>query len=276
MSLIGRIFLALAGLVGLIYIVPAVLLYFWQDAILFPAPRISPERLAELAQQAGADEVFTETADGVRLYGWHLPASGTRAVLYFHGNGESVAYTRLIQQELHEAGWDFVCVSPRGYPGSGGAPEPGSLAMDARAAWDLITGPLGFQPGQIVVHGRSLGGGMAGTLMRDIQPAGLILESTFRSLIAIGRGAFPLYPVRLLLRHRAPSEDHAPSVTYPVLVLHGDQDNIVPPQHGRILAEQFPSVTFVEIQGFGHNDNLLQAAPRAHRAWRTYLDEHAP
>lgn len=276
MSLLGRLLLGLAALVTLVYILPAVLLYIWQDNIIFPAPHISAERLAELAERAGADEVFAETTDGVRLYGWHLSAGGTRAVLYFHGNGESVAYTRAIQDELVEAGWDFVCISPRGYPGSGGAPGPGSLALDARAAWELVTGPLGFAPHQVVIHGRSLGGGMAGTLMRDIQPAGLILESTFRSLVAIGRDAFPLYPVRLLLRHRAPSEDHAPEVAYPVLVLHGDQDTVIPPHHGRALAERLPNVTFVEIQGFGHNDNLLQAAPRAHHAWRQYLDARAP
>ena len=59
-------------------------------------------------------------------------------------------------------------------------------------------------------------------------------------------------------------------------MLHGDQDNVIPPHHGRALAERLPHSTYIEVQGFGHNDNLLQADQQAHRAWRAYLSEHAP
>lgn len=268
-----KLLLAVAAILALLaYLGPALLVYLGQDRILFPAPEIPQARLRELADAAGAVEVEARTEDGVALYGWHVPASGARAVLYFHGNGESVAYTQAIQQEVVAAGWDFVCVSPRGYPGSGGAPAPGSLARDARAAWALVTGPLGFRPEQVVLHGRSLGGGMAGALMADVQPAGLVLESTFLSLVDIGRDVFPVYPVKLLLRHRAPTAAAAPAVGYPVLVLHGDLDQVIGVRHGRTLAERFPQATYVESRGFGHNDGLLLNDPGARDAWRSYLD----
>ena len=269
------ILLLLGGLLLLAYVVPALLLVWAQDRILFPAPTIPDERLAELAQAAGAVEVRAPTADGVVLYGWHLRQTGERALLYFHGNGESVAYTRDMQQAALAAGWDFVCVSPRGYPGSGGVPKAGSIALDARAAWVLATEALGYAPEQILLHGRSLGGGLAGTLMAEVRPAGLVLESTFRSLIAIGRDTFPLYPARLLLRHRAPTIEAAPQVDYPVLVLHGDQDEVIPVAHGRALAAAFPHATYVEARGFGHTDGLLLRAPEVFAAWQGYLSERA-
>ncbi|MFT4975843.1 MAG: pimeloyl-ACP methyl ester carboxylesterase [Myxococcota bacterium] len=254
---------------------PGVLLFLWQDRVLFPAPAISRARLAELAEAAGAQEVSVETADGVSLYGWHVPGGSQRALLYFHGNGESVAHTRTVQAAAVAAGWDFVCVSPRGYPGSDGAPARGSLARDAEAAWALVTGPLGFEPGQVLLHGRSLGGGMAGSLMADVHPAGLVLESTFLSLVEVGGDAFPIYPVRLLLRHRAPTAARAPAVDYPVLILHGDQDQVISVRHGRRLAEGFPKATYVESRGFGHNDGLLHTDPAARAAWLRYLREAA-
>ncbi|MEL6345291.1 MAG: alpha/beta hydrolase [Myxococcota bacterium] len=269
-----RIVAALLGLlVLLIYFGPMIALVRHQEKILFPYPTVSTERLRTLAAAAGAQEVAATTADGLQLYGWHLKAAGRRVLLYFHGNGESVAFSRGVQRAALAQGWDFVSVSPRGYPGSEGSPSPEGLALDARAAWDLVTGPLGYAPDQVVVHGRSLGGGMAGTLLDTIEPAGLVMESTFRSFVSLGRRLFPLYPIRLLLRYRAPTEDVAPRVGYPVLILHGDQDEVIPVSHGQRLAERFPDSRYVEIAGFGHNDNLLLNDPTALAAWRTYLDE---
>lgn len=264
------------GILLALYVLPAALLFVFQATVIFPAPTISRAQLSAMAQEAGARELAVATADGETLYGWHIPAHGRKLVLYFHGNGESVVHTRTLQRELIAAGWDFMSVSPRGYPGSTGHPIAGSIATDARAAWEHATNVLGFDEQQIIVHGRSLGGGLVGTLLPDIQPAGVVLESTYLSLVEVGRDRFPLYPIRLLLRHRAPTHTHAPQFHRPVLVLHGDQDLVIAPRHGRELAQRFPNATHVEVVGFGHNENLLQNAPAAHNAWRTHLTDCIP
>lgn len=278
MSVLKVLLAAVVLIVLLIYFGPMVLLYRGQEKIIFPAPAVSVDQLHRLAAAAGATEVTATTTDGITLYGWHLRAAepGRGVLLYFHGNGETVAFTRPMQRATLAAGWDFVCVSPRGYPGSSGHPIPEGIARDARAIWEMVTGPMGYAPGQVVLHGRSLGGGLAGTLLPHIHPGGLVMESTFASLVRIGKGVFPLYPIRLLLRYRAPTEETARHAAYPVLILHGDQDRVVPVSHGRRLAERFPNAAYVEVAGFGHNDGLFPNAPEALQAWRQYLANRAP
>lgn len=245
-----------------------------QDHIIFPAPELPAEQRARLAAAAGARELHPPTEDGETLYAWHVPAAGERAVLYFHGNGESAALTGGLAQDCAALGWDFVAVSPRGYPGTTGRPAPGSMAQDAQAAWQLVTDTLGFAPRSVVLHGRSLGGGLAGTLIADIQPAGVIFESTFLSIERLATERFPLVPVGRILHHPARTEDRAPALRAPALVLHGARDEVIPVSHGRRLAALLPRAEYVELADRGHNDHLL-SHPEAAQAWRRFLAERS-
>jgi pimeloyl-ACP methyl ester carboxylesterase len=241
-----------------------------QDHIIFPAPQLAADQRARLAAAAGARELHPATEDGATLYAWHVPASGKRAVLYFHGNGESAAFTGALARDCADLGWDFVAVSPRGYPGTTGRPAAGSIARDAQAAWQLVTDTLGFAPGSVVLHGRSLGGGLAGTLIADIEPAGVVFESTFLSIERLAQERFPFVPVGRILHHPARTEDRAPQLRAPALVLHGARDEVIPVSHGRRLAALLPQAEYVELADRGHNDHLL-SHPEAAQAWRRFL-----
>ena len=258
---------ALAVLTSL-YLLGAVVLYTVQERMLFPAPVIPADDLVEMATIAGVD-ALSVTSGEETLYGWHRQVSGTHVVLYFHGNASSAVASTLPMRAAEQAGWDFVCISPRGYPGSTGAPQPGFLAADAHAAWAYTTEVLGYSPGNIVLHGRSLGGGQAGTLMGEVAPAGIILESTFRSMAALVQQKVPVFPMGLILKYPLHTEKRAPKVQAPVLVLHGDADTMIPVAHGRALSGMFANVDYVEVAGKGHNDGLLRDATTAAtlKAW---------
>jgi len=68
------------------------------------------------------------------------------------------------------------------------------------------------------------------------------------------RGVFRVFPVRLLMRDRFESEALALRIDRPVLVLHGDRDEVVPFDLGQTLSARFPHARFVEVRGAGHND----------------------
>lgn len=256
---------ALGVLLGL-YLIAAIVLSRVQERMLFPAPTIPAADLSEMARAAGIAELSVPSG-AETLYGWHSPAGGTHAVLYFHGNASYTAANVLPMRAANAAGWDFICISPRGYPGSTGAPSPGFLRADALAAWEHATAVLGFAPERIVLHGRSLGGGMAGELLAEVAPAGVVLESTFRSMARLVQEKVPYFPIPLILKYPLRTEDR--DVTAPVLILHGDADEMIPVAHGRALAARFPGSEYVEVVGKGHNDGLLQdpAAAAALRAW---------
>jgi pimeloyl-ACP methyl ester carboxylesterase len=82
-----------------------------------------------------------------------------------------------------------------------------------------------------------------------------VLLSAYTSLPAVAeRGLVRLFPVRLLMRDRFDSAARAPRIGQPVLLLHGNRDEVIPFDLGRALAGRFPRARFVEVDGAHHND----------------------
>jgi len=175
-------------------------------------------------------------------------------VLFFHGNAEVVADRVDLQELLLARGWDVLVVAYRGYPGSGGRPSEAGLRLDARAAWRWLEGE-GLAPERVVLHGKSLGGGVAAMLAEEVDPAALVLESTFLSVAEVAGEVFPIYPTRLLVRHRFDTRGRADRIHCPVLVVHGDADEVIGVRHGQGLAERFEGASYVEVPGGTHGES---------------------
>lgn len=251
--------LAAAALVGIaaIYAAPAALLWALQDGMLFPAPAIPRAALDAEAARRGANPVTIRTADGVALYAWHTPADGDGLVIYFHGNASSPVDASRLRPHLAPRGHAILAPTYRGYPPSEGRPSEAGLIEDARAVWRYAVEELGHDPSRIVLHGRSLGGGVATALAAEVSPRALVLEGTFASVSEVAASRYPMYPVGLLMRHPFDSLARAPRVRAPVLLVHGDADEVVPVAHGRRLAAAFPDARYIELPGLGHNAPLV-------------------
>ena len=273
-----RVSLAVSLLVA-VYAAYAALLTWLQDALVFPIPGgIGRDQLDLVAAEQGARPLDLVADDGTRLYGWHRPAADDqrRALLYFHGNGETVAGNVPIQRLAQRAGFDFLTIAYRGYPGSEGHPSEEGLLRDARALWDYTTGALGIPPERIVFHGRSLGGGVATALAVDANPRAMVLESTFFSLEELAAARAPGLPVRWLFRHPFRSWERAPRVGGPVLLLHSRDDGLIPVDHARRLAERFAEVEYLETAGHGHDAVLPAVDPAMRDAWTRFVRVHVP
>lgn len=248
------------------------LLWGWQELMIFPAPTVESSLLAAVAKDVGAETFTLRAEDGVAIYGWHRRALGERAVVFFHGNAETVADRVPLHDWLVDRGWDVVIIAYRGYPGSEMVtPSEDGLAKDARAAWAYTTG-LGIPKERIVLHGKSLGGGVAAMLAAEVEPRALVLESTFTSILDVAQGRFYIYPAGVLLKHPFLTRDRAPKIHCPVLVLHADRDQTIPVEHGRALATMFERVQYVEVKGLGHGETLPLVDPGARAAYTAFLD----
>lgn len=255
------------------YLAYGAILYQLQDTILFPVPRADREALDREAAGIGARVHEPVAADGTRLYAWHLPGGGERLLVFFHGNGGGLGAAPWFAHHL--PGFDIVSFSYRGYPGSEGQPSEAGLVLDARAIWSLVTEQLGFSPDSIVLHGQSLGGGVVNHLLTEVQPAAATFDSTFASVLELARRRAPVLPVGLLLRHPFRSIERAPSISVPVLVMHGDADTLIPVSHGRRMAEAYPDARYVEVPGRGHQHWLLDD-PVALGAWTSFVQAAVP
>jgi fermentation-respiration switch protein FrsA (DUF1100 family) len=245
------------------------LMYFAQRALMyFPyTERLSP-------QDAGfpqAVEAELTASDGVRILAWTVaPQPGKPVVLYFHGNGGSLAHRVARFEKLTDDGTGLVALSYRGYGGSEGAPSEEGLIDDARAAYAFARETYPDAP--LVLWGESLGTGVAVAIAAEHDVAAVILEAPFTSAADVAFIAYPFLPVSLLMKDQFRSDARIGKVTAPLLIMHGTADRIVPFRLGeRLYALANEPKAFVRFADGGHEDldryDHLSAA-------RKFLSEH--
>jgi fermentation-respiration switch protein FrsA (DUF1100 family) len=196
-------------------------------------------------------------SDGVRLHAWWCgprAADPQAVLLFFHGNAGHLAHRCDLLRRLVALPAQVLIVDYRGYGRSEGTPSEEGLYRDARAAWDHLTGPRGIGPGRIVVFGKSLGGAPAVDLAAQVQPAGLVVQSSFTSIPDMVAHVMPLVP-RRLIRTRMDSRAKIQQVRCPKLFIHSPADEVVPFELGRRLFEAAPEPKrFHEVPGAAHNE----------------------
>ncbi len=209
------------------------------------------------------EEVEFEAEDGVRLHAWYAEAhenpSGV-VLLFFHGNAGNITHRHDNIELLAEAGADVFIVSYRGYGRSEGRPSEAGLYRDAEAAYRELTEHRGVPPERIIVFGRSLGSAVAADLSARREVAGVILEAPFISAAEMAREMLPVLPVQRVIRSRFKSIRKVEQIEAPLLIIHGENDTVVPFAHGERLYEAASEPKeFYPIPGAGHNDTYQVA-----------------
>ena len=199
-------------------------------------------------------------AERGELYAWWIPAAQSNAptVLYLHGNFRNIAYNLESALRYRILGCNLLLVDYRGYGRStGGKPSEVKVYEDAEAAWQYLVGQRGVRPQRAFIYGHSLGGAVAIDLaLRHPDAAGLIVESTFTSMQAMGELKYGSWPVGLLLNQRFESLQKIPGLKLPLLLIHGTWDKKVPVEMGRRLFEAAPQPkTLLLIEGGEHSNN---------------------
>lgn len=251
----GRRWWRMFRLLLITYLAVVLMFSLLERMLVYPAPRLNSADY--LAAELPHEDVYFEAADGTRLHGWYVPHPNPRAVVLFaHGNGENVAGLAPMLRLLHDRAevttfaWDY-----RGYGHSGGKPHEENLLSDARIAQRWLAKRAGVQPEDIVVYGRSLGGGVAVGLASQYPVRGLVLERTFAGLVETAAHHFPWLPVRWVMKNRFPSIERIAAYKGPLLQSHGTDDEVVPFEHGRRLFEAAGSTNkrFITCEGGDHN-----------------------
>ena len=243
--------LILLGIASTFYLGLCLLLYLQQDDVLF-YPR--PNDSALLAQRE-PDRIEIPGAT-IPLEGWwsENPASATPFVmLYFGGNAEDVLYTASMAQRFEIR--RMLVVNYRGYGRTQGTPSEAALFEDALHVYDYVIQQAGVAPEDVIVMGRSLGSGVA-TMLAAKRPArAAVLITPFDSMTAVAAAHYPIFPVKLLLRHRFDSASFASRINIPALVIGAQNDRVIPPIHAQRLAQAWSGeAKLTVLQGVGHND----------------------
>lgn len=238
-----------------------------------------PEKhLAQTPDALGLDyrDLTMRTADGIDVHGWFVRAERPRGhILYAHGNAGTIGDRVSIIALLVEAGFDVLAFDYRGFGHSTGAPGEHGTYLDARAARAALLDQPEVDPARVLYLGKSLGGGVLLELASEYPPAGMILMSTFSGMRDAARSVYPFLPAPLI-PNAYPSLRRIAALRVPVLMMHGERDELLPLRHAeRLYAAAREPKELIVVPGAGHNDVIDTLGPRWAKLisdWSVFLD----
>lgn len=224
-------------------------LYLWQESLLFyPTPLPADHRfdLPDVVERR-------IDVDGATLSALHLRLPAPAGVVFFlHGNAGNLATWFTGASFYRRVNYDLVMVDYRGYGKSSGRIESeAQLRADVRAAWDAIAPE--YEGKRRVIYGRSLGTGLAAMLSADVAPDLTVLVSPYCRMTDLARLHYPWVPPALL-RYPLATCDAIARVATPVLLVHGERDEVVPVEQSERLLARAPHAELLRIPEAGHGD----------------------
>jgi pimeloyl-ACP methyl ester carboxylesterase len=239
------------------YLAVCSLMYFFQESFMFFPEKLPQDHVFAFRGPLNWEEVWIEN-QGTKINGLLFRANSSKGVvLYFHGNAGSLQGWGYIAQDFLPLGWDVLIIDYRSYGKSEGNHSYQAFLDDAEKAYEYLL-PY-YHEENIFVYGRSIGSGIAAHVAAINQPAALILETPYTSMIDLSRQHYGWLPVGWLHRYPFSVVEQLPHISCPVSIIHGTNDKVIPVSHSRALFEEYPRqiTRYEEIKGGDHN-NLAQ------------------
>lgn len=243
-----------------------------------------PRKTAELPQTNTASRVPLSLADGTHIGGyWSRPLRRAPTLLYLYGNGETVAdQLGRWPAWAKNAGANIFFVDYPGYGTSHGNPSLGGAAGAAEAALDYLLSRPESEVPSVVIVGRSAGSIFAlnSAQRNDPRVRGLVLESGVADVKQRFDQRLANHPDKQAVLDELQRDfDHEAKVRalrIPLLVLHTQNDSVVPSWHAERLASWggtrpvlFPRGNHNDIQAINGDEYQRQLGDFVARATRT-------
>jgi fermentation-respiration switch protein FrsA (DUF1100 family) len=258
-----KTFLLIAG--G-IYLSIGVTMFLAQRSLMYAPDSVRTDPKAE--GLSDVEERRLATGDGDEVIVWYGKAKpGQPTLLYFHGNAGALATRSERIRKYMTRGRGVYMMSYRGFSGSTGKPSEAANVADAKRAYDDLVS-LGVATRDIFIYGESLGSGVAVQVAAEKPCAGLILDAPYTSIVDVAATQYPWLPVRPMLLDRYESDKYIANVRCPVLVVHGEQDEIIPVEMGRSLfAKAIEPKKIITFPNAGHADHWMFGSYDAINSW---------
>lgn len=233
------------------------LLFFAQRSLLY-----HPDQTVPVPRDYGVGEmasVHLNTEDGFELLAWwRAPESSESPVIaYFHGNAGNIGGRAAKVKPYLDAEYGVLLLSYRYNAGSGGSPGEDALLADGRTALAFLKSE-GIADNRIVLYGESLGSGVAVAMAATQTLGALVLEAPYSSMADLAQHHYWYAPSRWLVRDTLDSVSRIAGVNAPVLIVHGEQDTVIPPKFARRLFDAAPEPKEMEMLPVARHNNLLE------------------
>ena len=222
-------------IIFVIYFSILVILYFYQRNLLY-----HPNENNYSGDKISVDikKVKILTSDNIELLGWYHEKNlkDYKTLIFFHGNAGSLENRIHKLNHFKEMKINFLIIAWRGFSGNDGKPTEQGLYLDGSSAIDWLK-KKGIDEKSLILYGESLGTGVATHLAQKKSYAGVILETPFTSMIDAAKTFYPYIPVNLLLKDKFENYKKIKNINSPILVMHGEVDQIVPFSMGKKIYE---------------------------------------
>ncbi|MEM9107195.1 MAG: alpha/beta hydrolase [Pseudomonadota bacterium] len=243
------------AVIAVVYIIAAGYMYLFQRDFVF-----RPHGTLSSPEDVGLNGVVAEQVpmqDGTTITVWRRPPDDPQnpTVLYFHGNGGNLTGRAKRYQQIIDSGFGLYAPTYRGYPGAGGSPSEAALIADGLEHFDRVA----EANNQVVLHGESLGTGVAVAVAANRDASALILEAPYTGAADIAAETYPWLPVYWLMKDPLLSRERIGDVTEPLLVVHGTGDRTIPYAQGQALFDMANEPKEIRVvEDAGHMDLWLE------------------
>ena len=246
----------------LIYFVILFFLFFYQRNLLY-----HPNENNYSGDQLTVDikEVKITTQDNIELLAWYHEKNlkDYKTILYFHGNAGSLENRIHKLNHFKNLDINFLIIAWRGFSGNEGKPSEKGLYEDGESAVKWLLNK-GIEEKNIILYGESLGTGIATHISQNKNFAGVILETPFTSMVDVAKTFYPYIPVSLVLKDKFENKKKMKNISSPILVMHGELDQIVPFRMGEKIYKiantpKYSYFTKYDNHMMEYDENLIRA-----------------
>lgn len=246
-----NILLKTLKIVAGLYILTCILLYFFQEKLIFFPQKLESNYKFSFDQKF--EEINIKTADNKLLNTVLFKADSSKGVIfYLHGNAGSLGSWGDVAKTYTDLNYDVFMLDYRGYGKSEGTINGQSqFFQDIQTAYDKLK--TRYSEDKIIVLGYSIGTGLAAKVASTNDPKLLILQAPYYSLTHMMRHTYPIIPT-FILKYKFETSDYIKDCKMPIVIFHGDQDEVIYYGSSLKLQKEFKKQdTLITLAGQGHN-----------------------
>lgn len=234
----------------ILYILVCVLLYFFQEKLLFFPQKLDKDFQFVFEQKF--EEKYIKTKDGFLLHGILFKADSSKGLIfYLHGNGGAINSWGEVAKTYNDMGYDAFILDYRGYGKS-----EGSIHSEQELFDDIETAYLDlknlYTEKKIIVLGYSLGTGLAAYLCQSYSPKLVILQAPYISMVDMKNLKYPIIPT-FILKYKLNTSAYLQNCKSPIVLFHGKDDELIPKTCSETLQKE-TGATMILLDNQGHND----------------------
>jgi len=252
-----KILLSLFKVLIAIYLLACVLLFFFQEKLIFFPQKLDKDYQFNFHQKF--EEINITAEDGKVLHGLLFKAHNSKGLIfYLHGNAGDLSSWGDVAKTYTSLNYDVFLIDYRGYGKSEGSiHNQNQFFSDVQMAYNQMLNI--YEEDKIVVLGYSIGTGPATKIAATNHPKLLVLQAPFYSLTDMVKRLFPVIPP-FILKYKFENYKYIQECKMPVVVFHGNKDEVIYYQSSVKLKEVMKSTDrLITLDGQSHNgmtDNL--------------------